>query len=324
MTAENPLNASTSSPNENIQKEDTYQQLLLQMIAEGKAAKLEEQKPKEPEPPKEPAPSPAAVATLNLLRALSHSTSAEGLPATYSNPGLLEVPQTRGMVSGIKVWLNDPISLWKSLYDEGNEMKVSVVGRKIFPSLKYFISGLKPDKNYTMSMKLVRTSPFRFRYNVNSLKWESQGVIDVPPVSNEISLRMGKGANWVKDGISFDKSGLFNDGKKGKPAKALEVRKTKLMQVTTLCQYRPVLTVYEMTPEMIPQGEFSLSMMDFIVVTDYKNPNISKLKTMFNKFTTSATKLNRIKVFSGEQYSEVKEESEEPEEEDTEVFVNEV
>uniref|UniRef100_A0A1I7UP81 T-box domain-containing protein n=1 Tax=Caenorhabditis tropicalis TaxID=1561998 RepID=A0A1I7UP81_9PELO len=215
-------------------------------------------------------------------------------PNNVQNPSGVQYQQNQVMNGNqnVTVELNDPENHWRNLHELTNEMKVVLDGRNMYPILELTIKGLLPTVIYIMAIKLYRTSPFTMKYSAQKNSWEEdfRAKAKGPDETNEVCLEQERtGYEWMKTGISFEPVKIFNDPvKKGKVFKG---NLKTMLQVTAANRYKPVVTVYRKTSDGKQAVKlFSLPDTEFIVVTGHKNEDVSRYKTLHNKYTTGGFK----------------------------------
>ncbi|ULT93071.1 hypothetical protein L3Y34_002925 [Caenorhabditis briggsae] len=195
---------------------------------------------------------------------------------------------------------------WKRLdaLQGGNEMAIRVCGRSLFPRLQFKIKNLEPLKKYTVGLKMRLCDLKPYRYHVNWGWKKDYSVEDVTEMeSNEIFLKPRdpkndwSGGDLMKYGIDFGLAKIYNKATKSGKEKTTpeKVDKKLAMRVLTNNKYIPILTIYESTS----WGDFFIRAFQFdetkfITVTEYKNPDISTVKTISNKFVRYSVKKEAI------------------------------
>ncbi|UMM26326.1 hypothetical protein L5515_010078 [Caenorhabditis briggsae] len=195
---------------------------------------------------------------------------------------------------------------WKRLdaLHGGNEMAIRVCGRSLFPRLQFKIKNLEPLKKYTVGLKMRLCDLKPYRYHVNWGWKKDYSVEDVTEMeSNEIFLKPRdpkndwSGGDLMKYGIDFGLAKIYNKATKSGKEKTTpeKVDKKLAMRVLTNNKYIPILTIYESTS----WGDFFIRAFQFdetkfITVTEYKNPDISTVKTISNKFVRYSVKKEAI------------------------------
>lgn len=103
--------------------------------------------------------------------------------------------------------------LWDRFHEQGTEMIVTKAGRRMFPTFQVRVSGLHENIDYMMMMDFVPVDDKRYRYAFHSSSWVVAGKADPvsPPRIHVHPDSPAKGAQWVKQVISFDKLKLTNN-----------------------------------------------------------------------------------------------------------------
>ncbi|CAO4372190.1 unnamed protein product [Caenorhabditis nigoni] len=185
---------------------------------------------------------------------------------------------------------------WKRLdsLNDGNEMAIRVSGRSLFPRLQFKIKNLEPLKKYTVGLKMRLCDLKHYRYEVNWGWKKDYSIEDVTEMeSNEIFLKPREpksdwsGGDLMKYGIDFGLAKIYNKATKTGKEKTTPEKVDKKLSMRVLVNYKyiPILTIYESTS----LGDFFIRAFQFdetkfITVTEYKNPDISAVKTISNKF----------------------------------------
>uniref|UniRef100_A0A673BIJ1 T-box domain-containing protein n=1 Tax=Sphaeramia orbicularis TaxID=375764 RepID=A0A673BIJ1_9TELE len=104
-------------------------------------------------------------------------------------------------------------SVWRQFYSCGTEMILTKQGRRMFPYCRYRVSGLDPERKYSLVLSIVPSDQHRYRWNVN--KWEvsgpaehqTQGLIRAFPHHYSPCT----GSEWMSGMVSFYKLKLTNN-----------------------------------------------------------------------------------------------------------------
>ncbi|CAL1276997.1 unnamed protein product [Larinioides sclopetarius] len=104
-------------------------------------------------------------------------------------------------------------SLWDEFNELGTEMIVTKAGRRMFPTFQVKIYGMDPMTDYIVMMDFVPVDDKRYRYAFHSSSWVVAGKADpnMPPRMHVHPDSPAKGAQWMKQVISFDKLKLTNN-----------------------------------------------------------------------------------------------------------------
>lgn len=103
--------------------------------------------------------------------------------------------------------------LWDKFHEQGTEMIVTKAGRRMFPTFQVRVGGLHMDADYIMMMDFVPVDDKRYRYSFHSSSWVVAGKADPisPPRMHVHPDSPAKGAQWMKQVITFDKLKLTNN-----------------------------------------------------------------------------------------------------------------
>ncbi|NWI15387.1 TBX10 factor, partial [Crypturellus soui] len=104
-------------------------------------------------------------------------------------------------------------SLWEQFNRLGTEMIVTKAGRRMFPTFQVKLSGLDPLADYVLLMDFVPLDDKRYRYAFHSSSWLVAGRAD-PAAPGRVHFHPdspAKGAQWMRQIVSFDKLKLTNN-----------------------------------------------------------------------------------------------------------------
>ncbi|XP_065907005.1 T-box transcription factor T-like isoform X2 [Dysidea avara] len=175
----------------------------------------------------------------------------------------------------VAVELEDDV-LWRQFHEHTNEMIVTKTGRRMFPVLKFNLSGLKQDAMYTVLLDFMPADTHRWKYLNGS--WVSGGKGDpLPPSCVYVHPDSPNyGSHWMKQAISFSRVKLTNkiNGKvQGK------------MILNSLHRYEPRVHILRVDgSELVKVMSVSIAEARFIAVTAYQNEEITALKIKHNPF----------------------------------------
>jgi len=89
----------------------------------------------------------------------------------------------------------------------------SFISRRMFPTYQVRLYGLDPMSDYMLMMDFVPCDDKRYRYSFHSSSWVVAGKAD-PHMPGRIHVHPdspAKGAQWMKQIVSFDKLKLTNN-----------------------------------------------------------------------------------------------------------------
>ncbi|KPP70038.1 hypothetical protein Z043_111164 [Scleropages formosus] len=104
-------------------------------------------------------------------------------------------------------------ALWDEFNQLGTEMIVTKAGRRMFPAFQVKLFGLDPEAHYMLLMDFVPLDDKRYRYAFHSSSWLVAGKADsaTPGRVHYHPDSPAKGAQWMKQIVSFDKLKLTNN-----------------------------------------------------------------------------------------------------------------
>ncbi|XP_063230998.1 T-box transcription factor TBX10-like [Bacillus rossius redtenbacheri] len=172
--------------------------------------------------------------------------------------------------------------LWDEFNELGTEMIVTKAGRRMFPTLKARVFGLDPTADYMLVMDFVPCDDKRYRYAFHSSSWVVAGKADPisPPRIHVHPDSPASGAQWMKQGVSFDRLKLTNN----------QLDDNGHIILNSMHRYQPRLHVVFVAPggEAVVACEnfktFIFPETRFIAVTAYQNHRITQLKIASNPF----------------------------------------
>ncbi|MGH0141317.1 UNVERIFIED_CONTAM: hypothetical protein FKN15_073727 [Acipenser sinensis] len=103
--------------------------------------------------------------------------------------------------------------LWDKFNQLGTEMIVTKAGRRMFPTYQVKILGMDPASDYVLLMDFTPLDDKRYRYAFHSSSWLVAGKAD-PAAPGRVHFHPdspAKGAQWMKQIVSFDKLKLTNN-----------------------------------------------------------------------------------------------------------------
>jgi len=186
-----------------------------------------------------------------------------------------------GRLSGVQGQL-EMKPLWEEFNELGTEMIVTKAGRRMFPTFQMRLFGLDPMEDYMLVMDFVPVDDKRYRYAFHTSSWVVAGKADPnsPPRIHVHPDSPAKGAQWMKQVVSFDKLKLTNN----------QLDENGHVILNSMHRYQPRLHVIYINP----RGEdssttenfktFIFPETKFMAVTAYQNHRITQLKIASNPF----------------------------------------
>ncbi|XP_048017755.1 T-box transcription factor TBX1-A [Megalobrama amblycephala] len=115
-------------------------------------------------------------------------------------------------VASVRVQL-EMQSLWRQFDQLGTEMIVTKAGRRMFPTFQVHISGMDPAAEYVLLMDFIPVDDKRYRYAFHSSSWlvAGRGDIAAPGRVHFHPDSPARGAQWIKQTVSFDRLKLTNN-----------------------------------------------------------------------------------------------------------------
>ncbi|ODM92606.1 T-box transcription factor TBX1 [Orchesella cincta] len=173
-------------------------------------------------------------------------------------------------------------ALWDEFNELGTEMIVTKAGRRMFPTYQVRIYGMDPMADYMLMMDFIPVDDKRYRYAFHSSSWVVAGKADPnsPPRIHVHPESPTKGAQWMKQVISFDKLKLTNN----------QLDDNGHIILNSMHRYQPRFHVVYVNPknEDVSQSEnfktFIFAETKFTAVTAYQNHRITQLKIASNPF----------------------------------------
>ncbi|XP_056467590.1 T-box transcription factor TBX1-B [Gadus chalcogrammus] len=194
------------------------------------------------------------------------------------SPACSKAPQ----VGRVRVQL-EMQALWQQFDQLGTEMIVTKAGRRMFPTFQVGISGMDPSAKYVLLMDFIPVDDKRYRYAFHSSSWLVAGRADIsaPGRMHFHPDSPGRGAQWMKQTVSFDALKLTNN----------LLDDNGHMILNSMHRYQPRFHVIYVDPA--PNSHlhaqrnfcsFSFPETQFIAVTAYQNHRITQLKIASNPF----------------------------------------
>ncbi|NXJ98437.1 TBX10 factor, partial [Corythaixoides concolor] len=199
-------------------------------------------------------------------------------------------------------------SLWEEFNRLGTEMIVTKAGRRMFPTFQVKLSGLDPLADYVLLMDFIplddkryrwgrcngdagggepdpggAESPVPHRYAFHSSSWLAAGRAD-PAAPGRVHFHPdspAKGAQWMRQIVSFDKLKLTNN----------LLDDNGHIILNSMHRYQPRFHVVFVDPRRDSERfahqnfkSFSFPETQFMAVTAYQNHRITQLKIASNPF----------------------------------------
>uniref|UniRef100_A0A8C3G5P7 T-box domain-containing protein n=1 Tax=Cyclopterus lumpus TaxID=8103 RepID=A0A8C3G5P7_CYCLU len=261
--------------------------------------------PAEASPAKPAAISPAPCElTVETSTATSHIASAADSP-TCTGASLVRVKNDFPAVltfKGVSVTLENN-SVWKQFYGCGTEMILTKPGRRMFPYCRYRLSGLEPERQYSLVLSIVPSDQYKYRWSAT--KWELTGAAEHQgqglsrAFSHHYSPSLG--SEWMSTLVSFYKLKLTNHPQDLDGHVVLHSMHRYIPRLHVI----PAPDGHAPTPEqpvvMGPESmTFTFPQTEFMAVTTYQNFRITQLKINHNPFAKgfredgNNTRLHRI------------------------------
>nr|XP_020824076.1 T-box transcription factor TBX10 [Phascolarctos cinereus] len=185
-------------------------------------------------------------------------------------------------VSNVTVQL-EMKSLWEEFNQLGTEMIVTKAGRRMFPTFQVKILGMDTLADYALLMDFIPLDDKRYRYAFHSSTWLAAGKAD-PATPGRMHFHPdspAKGAQWMRQIVSFDKLKLTNN----------LLDDNGHIILNSMHRYQPRFHVVFVDPrkdsERYAQENFKsfiFSETQFTAVTAYQNHRITQLKIASNPF----------------------------------------
>ncbi|XP_030593546.1 T-box transcription factor TBX1 isoform X3 [Archocentrus centrarchus] len=132
--------------------------------------------------------------------------------SSNSTPNNKTIVKKNPKVANINVQL-EMKALWDEFNQLGTEMIVTKAGRRMFPTFQVKIFGMDPMADYMLLMDFLPVDDKRYRYAFHSSSWLVAGKAD-PATPGRVHYHPdspAKGAQWMKQIVSFDKLKLTNN-----------------------------------------------------------------------------------------------------------------
>ncbi|XP_074087745.1 T-box transcription factor TBX10 [Macrotis lagotis] len=186
------------------------------------------------------------------------------------------------LVSNVTVQL-EMKSLWEEFNQLGTEMIVTKAGRRMFPTFQVKILGMDTLADYALLMDFIPLDDKRYRYAFHSSTWLAAGKAD-PATPGRLHFHPdspAKGAQWMRQIVSFDKLKLTNN----------LLDDNGHIILNSMHRYQPRFHVVLVDPRKDSERHaqenfksFIFSETQFTAVTAYQNHRITQLKIASNPF----------------------------------------
>ncbi|XP_018496508.1 T-box transcription factor TBX3-like [Galendromus occidentalis] len=169
--------------------------------------------------------------------------------------------------------------LWYEFHKNGTEMILTKSGRRMFPDLKFKITGLEANQYYFVLIDIVPTDEYRYKYM--GKHWVPAYKTDAP--AHKLNLYChpdspALGAKWLSTTVAFPKLKLTNSS----------ASTDTHMVLNSMHRYTPRLHVFlgsdiarldarNFTTFIFPETSF-------MAVTAYQNEEVTNLKIKYNPF----------------------------------------
>ncbi|XP_043966868.1 T-box transcription factor TBX1 [Gambusia affinis] len=202
--------------------------------------------------------------------------------SSSSTPNSKSIVKKNPKVANINVQL-EMKALWDEFNQLGTEMIVTKAGRRMFPTFQVKIFGMDPMADYMLLMDFLPVDDKRYRYAFHSSSWLVAGKAD-PATPGRVHYHPdspAKGAQWMKQIVSFDKLKLTNN----------LLDDNGHIILNSMHRYQPRFHVVYVDPrkdsEKYAEENYKTFVFEetrFTAVTAYQNHRITQLKIASNPF----------------------------------------
>ncbi|XP_072539494.1 uncharacterized protein mgab [Salminus brasiliensis] len=179
-------------------------------------------------------------------------------------------------------------TVWSRFHSLGTEMILTKQGRRMFPCCRFRLSGLDPERKYTLVMDITPLDDFTHKWNGSI--WEPAAVGE-PHMPGQVCVHPESpalGQQWMEGPVSFYKVKLTNNSTDQEGCVFL-----RAMQ-----RYQPRLHIIPVDSDSVeafaldsPNIQmFTFPKTEFYAVTSYQNPQITQLKIDCNPFAMAFRK----------------------------------
>eukprot|EP00795_Rhopilema_esculentum_P014303 gene14303-5341_t len=217
--------------------------------------------------------------------------------------GVAQLTQPDSNHSQVTVTLENR-GLWELFYDVGTEMVITKSGRRMFPAMKFTVSGLDASLRYSIMMDTVPADSYRYKYHESEWLVTGKAYPDVPR-SKRIHVHSespANGAKWMSSVISFHKVKITNNSSDCKSGHIV---------LNSLHKYQPRIHIVQ-APSLDGITEkdamtFLFPETTFMAVTAYQSEQITQLKIDNNPFAKgfrdpSPSDLERARLMNAMHY----------------------
>ncbi|XP_039627455.1 T-box transcription factor TBX1 isoform X2 [Polypterus senegalus] len=212
----------------------------------------------------------------------SGSSSCSSVSSANSTPNSKPPVKKNPKVANVNVQL-EMKALWDEFNQLGTEMIVTKAGRRMFPTFQVKIFGMDPMADYMLLMDFLPVDDKRYRYAFHSSSWLVAGKAD-PATPGRVHYHPdspAKGAQWMKQIVSFDKLKLTNN----------LLDDNGHIILNSMHRYQPRFHVVYVDPrkdsEKYAEENYKTFVFEetrFTAVTAYQNHRITQLKIASNPF----------------------------------------
>ncbi|KAM6131434.1 MAX gene-associated protein isoform 2-T3 [Pterocles gutturalis] len=181
---------------------------------------------------------------------------------------------------GITVTL-DNNSMWNEFYHHNTEMVLSKQGRRMFPSCRYWITGLNASQRYILVMDMSPVDNHRYKWN--GRWWEPSGKAE-PHVLGRVFIHPespSTGQYWMHRPVSFYKLKLTNNTFDQEGHIILHSMHRYLPRLHLVPADKATEVIQLNGPDV---HTFTFPQTEFFAVTAYQNIQITQLKIDYNPF----------------------------------------
>uniref|UniRef100_A0A3Q2CSL5 T-box domain-containing protein n=1 Tax=Cyprinodon variegatus TaxID=28743 RepID=A0A3Q2CSL5_CYPVA len=191
----------------------------------------------------------------------------------------------------VKVTL-DNNSMWNEFFKCRTEMILTKQGSRMFPYLRFHISGLQPSRKYSLMMDIEPLENSQYKWTGES--WQvckkAECYVKSKPFVHPDSPATGQ--HWMQSPVSFYKLKLTNDISEQEGNIFLRPMQRYLPQLHLVPADRAGEDLRLNAPNVLT---FTFPQTEFMTVTSYQNPQFTQLKVNYNPFVK---KLKEDKVNS--------------------------
>ncbi|KFU97760.1 MAX gene-associated protein, partial [Pterocles gutturalis] len=175
----------------------------------------------------------------------------------------------------------DNNSMWNEFYHHNTEMVLSKQGRRMFPSCRYWITGLNASQRYILVMDMSPVDNHRYKWN--GRWWEPSGKAE-PHVLGRVFIHPespSTGQYWMHRPVSFYKLKLTNNTFDQEGHIILHSMHRYLPRLHLVPADKATEVIQLNGPDV---HTFTFPQTEFFAVTAYQNIQITQLKIDYNPF----------------------------------------